>query len=127
MSSVITLGMPSLIVALAVWYFLFAGERTIPVGVVMPNFVAAPMSRSQAEAFLSRVKETATIETRSGDVTVRFPGKNWPERRDGQLALAQQFARADETVEGRKRTIAFHDPDGNLYAKADAKGVVLVR
>jgi hypothetical protein len=52
----------------------------------------------------------------------------FPERREGQLALAQQYARADAIVRGRKRAISFLDPDGSLFARADpAKGVAMTR
>ena len=116
-----------MIVAFSVWYFVFTGEQGIPVGVVVPNILAAPMSRTEAEGYMRRVRETGTIEARGGDVAVTFPAASWPERRDGQLALAQQVARADEIIEGRKRTIAFYDPAGKLYARAEAAGVMLVR
>ena len=127
LSPVVKWGMPALIVAFGVWYFVFAGERRIPVGVVMPNIVTVPMTQIQAEGLLRRVKETGSVETRGADLAVTFPRAIWPERRDGQLALAQQYARAVEMTEGKKRNIGFYDPAGNLYAKADPTGVMMVR
>jgi hypothetical protein len=109
------------------WYFLAGRERAIPTGVVVADLVAAPVSRGEAEALLRRVKAEATVEERGGELTVSFPPALWPERRAGQLAAAQQYARAVEVVEGRKRNISFFDPSGTLYAKATSEGVVMLK
>jgi hypothetical protein len=127
LSPVVKWGVPALIVVFGVWYAFFSGERRIPVGVVMPNMVVAPMVPAQAEAFLRRMKATAKVEVRGTEVYVTFPAENFPVHRDGQLGLAQQFARADELVEGHKRVITFSDGAGNVFAKASASGVVMVR
>jgi hypothetical protein len=120
-------GLLAVIVLLGGWYFFLGRERTIPTGVVVANLVAAPMSRGEAEALLRRVKAEATVEDRGGSLRVSFPAALWPERRAGQLAAAQQYARAVDVVEGRKRDISFFDPSGTLYAKATAEGVVMVK
>ena len=127
LSPVVKWGVPGLLVAFAVWFVFFSGERKIPVGVVMPNMVVAPMVPAQADAFLRRMRETAKVDVRGSEVYVTFPKANFPLRRDGQLALAQQFARADELVQGRKRIITFSDGDGNVFAKASTSGVMMVR
>jgi hypothetical protein len=127
MSPLVKYGMPALIVVFLLWYFVLGAERKIPTGTVMPDIVAIPMTRIQAEALLERMKDATTAGTGGSDIAVTIPRASWPERRAGQLAVAQQYARADEIVNGRKRTISFFDPGGTLYAKADAAGVVMVR
>lgn len=121
------LSLSGLVAAFLVWYFVIAADTSVPVGVVVPNFVAAPMGPGEAEATIRRTKETGKVETRGTGIVVTFPAASWPQRRVGQMALAQQFARADEIVEGKKRNIEFIDPEGHVYAKADASGVVMVR
>jgi hypothetical protein len=65
---------------------------------------------------------------RNGELTVRVSAGAFPQKREGQLALAQQYSRADEIVEGRKRAINFLDPDGNRFARSDPeKGVAMTR
>lgn len=127
LSPVVKWGVPGLLVVFAVWYVFFSGERRIPVGVVMPNMVAAPMVPAQADAFLRRMRATAKVSVRGSEVYVTFPAENFPVHRDGQLALAQQFARADELVEGRRRIITFSDGAGEVFAKASPAGVMMVR
>jgi len=119
LSPVVKWGVPGLLVAFAVWFVFFSGERRIPVGVVMPNIVAAPMVPAQAGAFLRRMRETAKVDVRGGEVYVTFPKVNFPLHRDGQLALAQQFTRADELVEGRRRIITFSDGEGERRWRHD--------
>ncbi len=126
-SPVTKFGMPVLIVGFGVWYFVIAGERRIPVGVVIPNIVNAPMPRMQAEAFLKRINATAKSEVVGDVLVVTFTAAMWPEHREGQIALAQQYARADEIIEGKKRKIDFHDPLGVLTARADLTGVMMVK
>jgi hypothetical protein len=50
---------------------------------------------------------------------VSYAANVFPAQLDGQLALAQQFARADEIVEGRKRRMVFYDPQGRIFARSD--------
>jgi hypothetical protein len=39
-----------------------------------------------------------------------------------------QFARADETLQGRKRRIFFHSPSGRMFAQSDAvTGLTVVK
>jgi hypothetical protein len=127
LSPAVKWGVPAVIVAFAVWFVVFGGERKIPVGVVMPNLVAAPMVPAQAEAFLRRMRETSNVDVRGSEVNVTFPKATFPLHRDGQLALAQQYARADEVVEGHKRIITFYDGKGDIFAKASTTGVIMVR
>ena len=93
----------------------------------MPNLIAGGMSQVGAEALLNRINPTAQIEERGGEITVHVPAVSFPERRDGQLAFAQQYARADEIVQGKKRIINFNDPTGVRFARSDDKGVVMTR
>jgi hypothetical protein len=115
-------------VAFVLGYYIMGRERTIPAGVVLPNLIARPMSPNVAAATLNAINGTARVEERDGELTVRISAATFPERRDGQLALAQQYARADEIVRGRKRAISFLDPGGNRFARADPeKGVAMTR
>lgn len=117
-----------LLVVFAVGYYLTGRERTIPAGVVLPNVIATAMSENDAAALLTTVGQTAKVEEREGTLTVQIPAATFPSRREGLLAFAQQYARADEIVQRRKRAISFLDPTGSLFAQADpAKGVMLTR
>ncbi len=121
-------GVIGLLAACTVGYYLLSRERVIPVGVAIPNLIAGPMSPGVATGILKTVNGAAQVEVRDGELTVRIAAATFPERRDGQLALAQQYARADEIVRGRKRAISFLDPGGNRFARADPeKGVVMTR
>ncbi len=113
--------------AFTVGYYFITRDRVIPVGVPMPNLIAGPMSQINAEGLLKSVNATAQIEERAGELTVHVPAALFPERRDGQLAWAQQYARADEVVEGKRRIINFSDPGGIRFARSDEKGVVMTR
>lgn len=121
-------GIIGLLAVVTAGYYVTSRERAIPVGVAVPNLIAAPMSPGEAAGILRTINETAQVELRNGQVTVRISAAAFPQKRDGQLALAQQYARADEIVEGRKRRITFLDPDGNGFARSDPEqGVVLTR
>ena len=121
-------GAIGLLAVFAVGYYVVERERVIPVGVAIPNLIAGPMSPGEATAILRTVNGTAQVEMRDGELTVRIAVATFPERRDGQLALAQQYARADGIVQGRKRAITFLDPDGNRFARADPeRGVAMTR
>ena len=87
-------------------------ERVIPVGIAVPNLIAAPISPGEAASTLKSVNETALVEVRDGELTVRIASAAFPQERGGQLALAQQYARADEIVEGRKPRSASSIPMG---------------
>jgi hypothetical protein len=108
-------------------YYFVTRDRVIPVGVAMPNLIAGSMSQIAAEGLLKRINATAQIEERAGEITIHVPASGFPERRDGQLAWAQQYARADEVVQGKKRIINFSDPGGLRFARSDDKGVVMTR
>lgn len=120
-------GVVGLIAVFAVGYFFLGRERSIPTGVVLANVVASPMSSGEAAALVKRIKQTAKVETRGTELVVTFPEAIWPQQRAGQLAAAQQYFRAVEIVEGKRRNISFYEPSGALYAKADAAGVVMTR
>lgn len=120
-------GLAALIGVVAIAYFVVGRERTIPTGEVVENVIAASMSRGEAEALLRRVQETAKVEMRADGLAVTFPATMWPDQRAGQLAAAQQYARAQEIVDGTRRPISFYNPDGQLYAKSDANGVMMMR
>lgn len=109
------------------FYFVERDPR-IPSGVVVPNLIAVPMTPIEANGMLTVVNRSAHIEMRDGELTVQISDKTFPERRAGQLALAQQYAHADEIVQGHKRAITFLDPSGSKFAHADPeKGVVMTR
>ena len=121
-------GVIGLLAAFTAGYYFMTRDRVIPVGVAIPNLIAGPMTPLAATGILQRVNDAAQVELRGGELTVRVVAATFPERRDGQLAFAQQYARADEMVEGRKRAISFLDPAGNRFARADPqKGVVMTR
>ncbi len=121
-------GVIGLLAVVTAAYYVATRERVIPVGVAVPNLIAAPMSPSEAASTLRTVHATAQVELRDGELTVRITSAAFPQRRDGQLALAQQYARADAIVEGRTRPINFLDPDGTRFARSDPqKGVTMTR
>ncbi|MBI3569375.1 MAG: hypothetical protein HY084_14340 [Gemmatimonadetes bacterium] len=109
-------------------YLFITREQSVPSGVVVPNIIATPMSPAEAGVTLRATEATALVEIHGDVVTVKYPPAMLPQRRAGQLALAQQYARADEIVLGRKRRISFLDPDGKEFAVADPeKGVMMTR
>lgn len=109
------------------FYFVERDPR-IPAGVAVPNMITIPMTPLEASGMLTVVNRSAHVEVHDGELTVQIPEKTFPERRAGQLALAQQYARADEIVQGHRRAITFLDPNGRRFAHADPeKGVVLTR
>ncbi|MDP1889315.1 MAG: hypothetical protein Q8K55_00370 [Gemmatimonadaceae bacterium] len=117
-----------LLAVVMVGYCFATRERVTPVGVAVPTLVAAPMSPDEAASTLQAVNETSQLEVRDGELTVRLASAAFPPTREDQLTLAQQYARADEIVEGRKRAINFLDPDGNRFARSDPeKGVAMTR
>lgn len=116
-----------IVAALAMFLMRSGRERAVPVGVAMPNVVAAPMSAGEAEALLKNVAASAAVDVQGDVVTVRVRS-SLPEKREGILAYAQQYARADELVSGKKRMIRFLEPGGAQFAQADPQvGVTLVK
>jgi len=99
----------------------------VPVGVVAPDVTTTRMSKEMAEAFVRQINTGAVVERRGSEITITFQAANWPQRKVGQLALAQQYARAIEIVEGFSRNIRFLDPNGVEFAKADAAGVTMLK
>ncbi|MGH7653730.1 MAG: hypothetical protein ACREN6_03615 [Gemmatimonadaceae bacterium] len=121
-------GAIGVLAAFTIGFYLFTRDRTIPVGVALPNLITIPMSAGDAARTIKAYENATQVDPRDGSVTVRISAATFPERRDGQLALAQQYARADEIVMGRKRAISFIDPGGAQFAKADpATGVMMTR
>ncbi len=117
-----------LLAAVTVGVYFVGRPPNIPIGVVMPNLIPSPMSRGDADGILRTVNGGSKVEENNGELTVRITTATFPERRDGQLALAQQYSRADELVNGKKRAINFLDPNGNKFARAEPdKGVVMTR
>jgi len=115
-------------IVLVVW--LFTGgeeERTFETGSVPTNIIASPMQRTEAIALIKQTRETALVETQSDEVMVSYPAASFPLLEAGQIALAQQFARADEIVEGRKRRIFFYNPSGRIFAQSDGVTGVTVK
>ena len=127
-SSVMRWSAIGLLAALTAGYYIVTRERDVPVGVVMPNLISRPMSSLEATEFLRTINGSAQVEVRGGELIVRVAAATFPERRDGRLALAQQYARADAIVQEHRRKISFLDPDGISFASADPeKGVTLTR
>lgn len=123
----VTWGVPMLIVAGLLWRFVINPDPAIPVGVVAKEMVTTPLTPTQAEAIVKRMKENADVVTKGADIVVTIPAKLWPSRRVGQLALAQEYMHAVEAVEGRKRSILFYDPDGVMFARTDEGGIVMLK
>lgn len=114
-----------IIILSLIWITTSGDQPDLEPGSVPSNIIASEMMREEAIALMQRTRETALVETQSDEVSVSFPAATWPQEREGQIALAQQFARADEIIEGKKRRIVFHDPSGRVFARAD--GVTGVR
>ncbi|MFN0099672.1 MAG: hypothetical protein ACKVS7_13425 [Gemmatimonadaceae bacterium] len=97
-------------------------------GSVPSNIIATPMQREEALALIKRTRETALVDMQADEVYVSYPAATFPLLPEGQIALAQQFARADEIVEGKKRRIYFHNPSGKVFAQSDGvTGVTIVQ
>lgn len=121
-------GIIGLLATVTAGYYLATREQVIPVGVAVPEHMGAPMTPAQAASTLRTVNKAAQVEVRGGELFVRIVSAAFPQKREGQLVLAQQYARADEIVEGRKRAINFLDPEGNRFARSDPeKGVAMTR
>ena len=103
-----------------VWYFSDRPAAvTSPPGTVPANIITAEMTREEALALIKQTRETAQVETQADEVFVSYEVRTFPTQIEGQLALVQQFTRADEMVEGRKRRIFFYNPSGRVFAKSD--------
>ncbi len=109
-------------------YFLMGSESTAPAGFAGPVAIALPTTQTEASNILTTVNASAQLEVRNGELIVHIATAMFPERPEGQLALARRYTSADEIIQGRKRAIRFVAPDGNVFAKADpAQGVAMTR
>lgn len=115
-----------IIILSLLWITSGDGKPELEPGTVPSNILPSEMMREEALALMKRTRETALVEMQADEVSVSFPSATWPQEREGQIALAQQFARADEIIEGKKRRIVFHDPSGHVYARADGVSGVRV-
>jgi hypothetical protein len=101
---------------------------TFEAGSVPSNIIATPMQKEEALALIKSTRETALVDMQTDEVFVSYPAATFPLLEEGQFALAQQFARADEFVEGRKRRIFFYNPTGRIFAQSDGvTGVTVVK
>lgn len=117
-------------IAIIVLVWAFTGgeqEKTFEVGSVPSHIIATPMQREEAIALLKQTRETALVDMQSDEVFVSYPAATFPILEEGQIALAQQFARADEIIEGRKRRIFFYNPSGRIFAQSDGVTGVTVK
>ncbi len=127
LSPAVKFGVPALLVAFVGWFTLTGRDPNVPVGEVARDVITAPMSKGMAEAFVRQINASAQVVRSGNDLTVTFSAASWPQRKIGQLALAQQYAHAVELVEGTRRNIKFRDPSGSEFAKGDAAGVTMLK
>ncbi len=127
-SAVVRVTSVAIVVIVLIWVFT-SGEqtKTFEVGSVPSNIIATPMQRAEAIALLKQTRETALVDMQSDEVFVSYPAATFPLLEEGQIALAQQFARADEIIEGRKRRIFFYNPSGRIFAQSDGVTGVTVK
>ena len=118
-----------IIVMILVWNLADSRSArvTSPPGTVPANIITAEMSRDEAIALIKQTREQAVVESNADELFVSYAAATFPVQPEGQLALVQQFTRADELIESRKRRITFYDPQGRVFAKSDGLlGVKLV-
>jgi hypothetical protein len=117
-----------IVLVLLFWAFSDpATAPTAPAGTPVA-FDAAPMTPAEAQAIIQRTRETALVEMHGDEVFVSYHAATFPARAEGQVALVRQFTRADEIMTGRRRRIAFYEPSGRVYARADpVHGIELLR
>lgn len=120
-----------IVLVLIVWAIVGSGNDgkvEYEAGSVPSNIIATPMQKQEALALIKHTRETALVDMQTDEVFVSYPAATFPLLEEGQIALAQQFARADEIVEGRKRRIFFYNPTGRIFAQADGvTGVTVVK
>ena len=93
-------------------------------GVTVPQ--ATPDAKAQAESLLAQTAQRATIEQSGNELVVTYAVTGFPGDDGERKALAEAYARADALVQGRRRTIYFYSPQGQVFAKSDSVvGVVL--
>lgn len=118
-----------IIVISLVWYLADSRPSVVtsPPGTVPANIITAPMSRDEALALIKQTREQSVVESQADELYVSYAAGSFPVQIEGQLALVQQFTRADEIVEARKRRITFYNPQGRIFAQSDGvQGVKLV-
>lgn len=127
-SPVVRFAGAGIILVAILWVATGDSEPAFEAGVVQSDIIATPLQRDEALALIRQTRETALVDVQQDEVFVSYSPATFPVREEGQLAIAQQFAQADEIVEGRKRRIFFYNPNGKLFAQADGqRGVMLVR
>ncbi len=127
-SPVVRFAGAGILVVAILWIATGGNDPQFEPGVVQSDIIATPLQRDEALALIRQTRETALVDVQQDEVFVSYSPATFPVREEGQLAIAQQFAKADEIVEGRKRRIFFYNPNGKLFAQADGvQGVMLVR
>ncbi len=120
-----------IVLVLVVWMAIGGGDDgkvTFEAGSVPSDIIATPMQKEEALSLIKHTRETALVDMQTDEVFVSYPAATFPLLEEGQIALAQQFARADEIVEGRRRRIFFYNPTGRIFAQADGvTGVTVVK
>lgn len=117
----------TLVLAVLLW-LIVPGEQVDRPVVLPSDITATPMQRAEAEALLRQTRQNALVDVQQDEVFVSYPEATFPALEAGRLALAREFAQADEIVEGRKRRINFYDPSGKLFAQSDAiEGLRIIR
>ncbi len=116
-----------ILLVLLVWMFLPNGSAGSRANEQVAAAPARPdMSLIEAQAVLRSTRESALVESQADEVFVSYRAASFPLREEGQLALAQRYAEADQVVEGRRRRIVFYNPNGRVFAQSDpAKGIVV--
>jgi len=94
-------------------------------GVSVPR--RTPETRIAAESLLAQTQSTATVEMIGEEVVVTYPILGFPTAESDRERLAVAYAAADAIVEGRRRTIYFYTPQGNVFAKSDSVVGVTLR
>ena len=94
-------------------------------GVTVPK--AAPDARAAAESLLAQTAQRATIEQSGDELVVTYAVTGFPGDEKERTALAEAYARADALVQGRRRTIYFYSPKGEVFAKSDSVVGVVMR
>jgi hypothetical protein len=122
-------------IALVLVFWAFSGGDEAPArGANSSDAAGSPvagglpeMTRDQAVAHMQTIRSNSLVEMHNDEVFVSFTAANFPVSEDGQLALVKQFVRADELVEGRRRRIFFHNPNGRLFAQSDVVTGVTIK
>lgn len=117
-----------IVLVLAAWLFMPGepGRSSGDAGLVAAAPARPTMSLTEAQAVLRQTREVALVESQADEVFVSYRAATFPLREEGQLALAERYAEADQVVEERRRRIYFYNPNGRVFAQSDpVKGVVV--